>query len=195
MRICFVGDSMVNGTGDPDYLGWVGRVLQDERKRRTELTGYNLGIRRDRSDQIRARWRAEVEARLPAEFEGRVVFSFGSNDAVQKIEPAQTLAHTEAILSEAKKRWPIFMVGVIPVPAGDVRARCRSLDLAFARLCDRLGVPFLSVFEGLIATPTWLDEARAGDGAHPGTGGYGQMTEVVLGSKVWQQWMALSPTP
>ena len=23
MRICFVGDSMTNGTGDPEYLGWV----------------------------------------------------------------------------------------------------------------------------------------------------------------------------
>jgi lysophospholipase L1-like esterase len=193
MRICFVGDNMVNGTGDPDYLGWVGRVLQDERKRRTELTGYNLGIRRDRSDQIRARWRAEVATAGRVRRPGGLLL--WQHDAVQKIEPAQMLAHTEAILSEAKKRWPIFMVGVIPVSADDVRARCRSLDLAFARLCDRLGVPFLSVFEGLIATPAWLDEARAGDGAHPGTGGYGRMTEVVLGSKIWQQWMALSPTP
>src|SRR6185312_4315726 len=41
MRICFVGDSMTNGTGDHEHLGWVGRVLQDERKRWPELTGYN----------------------------------------------------------------------------------------------------------------------------------------------------------
>ena len=86
MRICFVGDSITNGTGDPEYLGWVSRVMQHERRRRAELTGYNLGIRRDRSDQIRARWRAEVEARLPAEHEGRVVFAFGANDAVQIAE-------------------------------------------------------------------------------------------------------------
>jgi lysophospholipase L1-like esterase len=26
MRICFVGDSITNGTGDPEYLGWVSRV-------------------------------------------------------------------------------------------------------------------------------------------------------------------------
>jgi len=58
MRICFVGDSMTNGTGDPEYLGWVGRVMRDERTRRAELTSYNLGVRRDRSDQIRARWMA-----------------------------------------------------------------------------------------------------------------------------------------
>lgn len=105
MRICFVGDSMVNGTGDPEYLGWVGRVLRDERKRRAELTGYNLGIRRDTSAQIRARWSAEVTCRLPAEFEGRVVFSFGVNDCVQEVDPARSLANAEAILGEAKACW------------------------------------------------------------------------------------------
>jgi acyl-CoA thioesterase-1 len=156
--------------GDPAYFGWVCCVLQDERRRRDELTGYNLGVRRDRSDQVRGRWRAEGEARLPAEYEGRVVFSFGANDAVQDIDPTRTHAHAEAILREARERWPIFMVGVTPLPADDTRARCRALDLAFADLCRRLGVPFVSVFDHLTATSLWLDEARAGDGAHPGGG-------------------------
>lgn len=189
MRICFVGDSMVNGTGDPAYLGWVGRVLQDERKRRIELTGYNLGVRRDRSDQIRARWRAEVEGRLPAEFEGRVVFSFGANDAVQNIPRTVTLGHAEAVLSEAKARWLVFMVGVVPIETQGVCGRCEALDRAFASLCDRLGVPFVSVFDGLMATPAWFDEVRAGDGAHPAAGGYGRMAEIILESPAWQRWI------
>jgi acyl-CoA thioesterase-1 len=29
MRICFFGDSFVNGTGDDDGLGWVGRIVAD----------------------------------------------------------------------------------------------------------------------------------------------------------------------
>lgn len=189
MRICFVGDSMVNGTGDPAYLGWVGRVLQAERKRRPELTGYNLGVRRDRSDQIRARWRAEVEARLPSEFEGRVVFSFGANDAVQEIPPATTLGHAEAILTEAKARWPVFMIGVVPMDAEETRARCQVLDRAFSVLCGRLEVPFVSVFDRLAATPLWFDEVRAGDGAHPAAGGYSRMAEIVLASDAWQRWI------
>jgi len=190
MRICFVGDSMTNGTGDPQHLGWVGRVLQDERKRRSELTGYNLGVRRDRSDQIRATWRAEVERRLPAEFEGRVVFSFGVNDAAQEIVPEATLGHAEAILSEARARWPIFMIGTVPMPDEAIRSRSRALDLAYRPLCAGLGVPFLSVFDGLVATPTWLDEARAGDGAHPGAGGYHRMADLILASEAWRVWMA-----
>jgi lysophospholipase L1-like esterase len=190
MRICFVGDSVVNGTGDYAHLGWVGRVLQEERKRHPELTGYNLGVRRDRSDQIRAHWKSEVERRLPAEYEGRVVFSFGVNDAAQERDPALTMADAEAILSEAKTRWPVFMIGAVPIPVEETLRRSRALDQAYALLCARIGVPFLSVFDELMTTPLWLDEARAGDGAHPGAGGYARMSGLILASPVWQKWMA-----
>jgi len=189
MRICFVGDSITNGTGDPEYLGWVGRVMQHERTRRAELTGYNLGIRRDRSDQIRARWRAEVEARLPPEHEGRVVVALGANDAVQAIAPAVTLGHAEAILTEAGARWPVLMVGPAPLADDEARGRVAALDTAFVALCGRLGVPFVSVFGGLLSTPTWLDEARAGDGAHPAAAGYLRLAKIILASKAWRDWM------
>jgi len=189
MRLCFVGDSMVNGTGDPEYLGWTGRVLRHERSQRPELTGYNLGIRRDTSQQIRARWREEVMRRLPPEFEGRVVFSFGVNDAVQEVPAADTLANAQAILGEAKARWPVFMMGPVPIVPEDARSRSRGLDGALGPLCSRLGIPYLSVFDALLATPVWLGEARAGDGAHPGAGGYGRLAEIVLASSLWQAWI------
>jgi lysophospholipase L1-like esterase len=189
MRICFVGDSMTNGTGDHGHLGWVGRVLQDERKRHPELTGYNLGVRRDRSDQIRAHWKSEVERRLPPEYEGRVVMSCGVNDVAQERDPALTMKDVEAMLTEAKARWPIFMIGAVPMPDESIRARSRSLDQAYTPLCARLGVPFLSVFDALLETSVWLDEARAGDGAHPGAGGYSRMAGLILASAVWQKWM------
>lgn len=189
MRLCFVGDSITNGTGDPEYLGWVGRVMQHERTRRAELTSYNLGIRRDRSDQVRARWRAEVEARLPAEYEGRVVFGFGANDAVQEVAPAVTLGHAEAILTEARARWPVFLIGPAPLVEEGARERVAALDKALAALCGRLGVPYASVFDGLMAAPTWLDEARAGDGAHPGAAGYRRFAEIILATEAWRDWM------
>ena len=192
MRICFVGDSITNGTGDPEYLGWVGRVMQHERARRVELTSYNLGVRRDRSDQIRARWRAEVEARLPAEHEGRVVFAFGANDAVQEIAPAVTLGHAEAMLTDAGTRWPVFLVGPAPLAEAPALERVAALDEALGALCARLGVPYASVFDGLMATPTWLDEARAGDGAHPGASGYSRLADLILASKAWRGWIDCS---
>jgi lysophospholipase L1-like esterase len=189
MRICFLGDSITNGTGDPEYLGWVGRVMQHERKQHPELTAYNLGIRRDRSDQIRARWRAEVEGRLPPEHEGRVVFAFGANDAVQEIAPPTTLGHAEAMLGEAGQRWPVFMVGPTPMPEEKVRERVAALDKALGALCAKIKVPYCPVFDGLMRTSTWLDEARAGDGAHPGAAGYRRLADIILASPAWREWM------
>jgi len=189
MRICFVGDSMVNGTGDPEFLGWTGRVLRRERHRRPELTGYNLGIRRDTSGQVRTRWRDEVTRRLPTEIEGRVVFSFGVNDAVQEVPVAETLANAAAILAEASSRWPVLMMGPVPIVPEDARARSRRLDDELAAVCGGLGAPYLAVFDALLETPVWLAEAGAGDGAHPGAGGYGRLAEIVLASPVWQAWI------
>jgi len=56
MRICFVGDSFVNGTGDPEYLGWTGIICAVTRSWGYDITYYNLGIRRETSADILARW-------------------------------------------------------------------------------------------------------------------------------------------
>ena len=65
MRICAIGDSFVNGTGDPDCLGWIGRLVSRKKQLHPDLTLYNLGVRRETSGDIRRRWAGEVAARLP----------------------------------------------------------------------------------------------------------------------------------
>ena len=65
LRLCFVGDSFVHGTNDPEYLGWTGRLSILARGRGHMLTCYNLGVRRDTSSAIAARWELETERRLP----------------------------------------------------------------------------------------------------------------------------------
>ena len=59
MRICFVGDSFVNGTGDPECLGWPGRICAAARRAGHDVTYYNLGVRRDTSGDVQARWELE----------------------------------------------------------------------------------------------------------------------------------------
>ena len=160
-----------------------------QRTRRAELTGYNLGIRRDRSDQIHARWRAEVEARLPAEHEGRVVFAFGANDAVQEIAPAVTLGHGEAMLTEARARWPVFLARAGTLGRGQGSGAGGGPGQGAGGALWAARRPYASVFDGLMATSLWLDEARAGDGAHPGAGGYRRFAEIILASEAWRDWM------
>lgn len=59
LRICFGGNSITNGTGDDEYLGWPGRLCAAERARSHDFSHYNLGIRGDTSEMIEARWRDE----------------------------------------------------------------------------------------------------------------------------------------
>jgi lysophospholipase L1-like esterase len=66
-RICFVGDSFVNGTGDPECLGWTGRICALACQKGHDVTYYNLGVRRETSTDIATRWRDEVSRRLPEE--------------------------------------------------------------------------------------------------------------------------------
>jgi hypothetical protein len=65
MRICFIGDSLVNGVGDPTGLGWVGRVATAARRRGHDITAYNLGIRRDTSGDIAVRWQGRRRGACP----------------------------------------------------------------------------------------------------------------------------------
>jgi hypothetical protein len=45
IRICFLGESFVNGTGDQEYLGWTGRICVNAHKKGHDITYYNLGVR------------------------------------------------------------------------------------------------------------------------------------------------------
>jgi lysophospholipase L1-like esterase/GNAT superfamily N-acetyltransferase len=199
MRICFFGDSFVNGTGDDDGLGWVGRVVSRARRGGRDLTAYNLGIRGNTSADVAARWEAEAKLRLLPEHDGRLVFSFGANDCASKVDGgprvarAVSLAHAEAIL-EAAHRWlPTLMVGP-SIIAGDQEANARiaALSADYANLCERIGVPYLEICRVLAASPTWLREALAGDGAHPNREGYSIVADAVSGWSSWRRWVETS---
>src|SRR5690349_13574317 len=139
MRICFIGDSFVNGVGDDSGLGWIGRLGVALRAAGCDLTLYNLGVRRDTSADIARRWRAEAEARLPEGVDGRLVFAFGTNDGTPgegpgrvRVPHAESLANAEAILGTARAWRPTLMVGPLPVgddPDTESRIAALSRDL------------------------------------------------------------------
>src|SRR3954468_8388553 len=84
LRVCFVGDSFVAGTGDPEHRGWVGRLAAATTAAGRVLTLYNLGVRRQTSEEVAARWAGECAARLPPGADCRVVVSVGVNDATEE---------------------------------------------------------------------------------------------------------------
>jgi len=193
MRICFIGDSLVNGTGDPTLLGWVGRVCAAARRRGQDITCYNLGIRGDTSVEIAGRWQDESGRRLPAGVDGRLVFSFGANDCLTRdgaprIPAAQALANARAVLEGARQRHPTLMLGPPPTALAEADPRVAALSRDLATLAAELSVPYLDLYTPLAAMPLWRLEVTVGDGAHPGAAGYALIADLVEGWAPWRRW-------
>lgn len=193
MRICFVGDSFVNGTGDPASLGWAGRLCVAAKQRGHEITYYNLGIRGDTSRQIAQRWHSEVSARLPTDVDGRIVFSFGVNDSIlqagePRIPVAESLQYTRHILTTAQQLFPTIMIGPPPLLEDDVNQHIAHLSHQFASLCNEIQVPYLEVCTALQHVQTWEEEVRTNDGAHPRAVGYELLASLVQEWSAWTSW-------
>lgn len=186
---------MVNGTGDDACLGWVGRACAAARRGGRDVTCYNLGIRRDTSEDVLMRWESEAKARLPREHDGRLVFCFGANDAcpdedgAARVAPDRSLAHAAAILSAAVAWRPTLMVGPFPVCVPEIDARVAELSIRFSALCDRMGIPFFPVVDIASASEEWRREVAAGDGAHPNERGYALVAEAFGQWAPWRRWV------
>lgn len=193
IRVCFIGDSFVQGIGDPECRGWVGRVLQATG---ADVTGFNLGIRRDTSEDILCRCWQEVGARTLPDADNRLVVSFGSNDMIEedgrvRVDPARCLANLASILDESGRRgMATLIVGPPPViDAGEGHlGRVSALADEMAALCRERHVPFTATTRHLANDSSWTGEALAGDGAHPGSGGYRKLADIVLAGP-WRAWI------
>lgn len=206
LRFCFVGDSLVNGTNDPEFLGWPGRLAQDEVTAGHDVTVYNLGIRADTSEMIAARWRAECEARLPAVQPCALVFSFGVNDTalengVRRVPFERSLEIAREMMTSAKDWLPTLWVGPPPVeldettfdPTPDIhyqftRERIRELSTAYAEIASQIGVPYFDLYDRLDGAPEWQNCYDGSDGVHPQSQGYALVSQHI---SQWDSWRAL----
>ncbi|KPC66599.1 GDSL-type esterase/lipase family protein [Streptomyces chattanoogensis] len=194
IRVCFIGDSFVQGIGDPEYRGWVGRVLAATHG---DITAFNLGIRRNTSEDVLRRCWQEVQPRILPDADNRLVVSFGSNDTIEengsvRVDPARCLDNLDSILEESRRRRIApLVVGPPPVvDAGEDHLR-RTSKIAdeMAALCRSRLVPFIGTTPALANDPVWTREAMAGDGAHPGSGGYRRLADLILANQ-WHEWIS-----
>ncbi|PIW28306.1 MAG: lipase, partial [Rhodospirillales bacterium CG15_BIG_FIL_POST_REV_8_21_14_020_66_15] len=204
-RICFVGDSLINGTGDHAFLGWPGRVCRREVQVGHDITCYNLGIRAETTEMIRARWRAECTPRLLDIYPGALVFSFGTNDTAAeagktRVEFDRSLENARAMIGEAMDWKPTLWIGPPPIderrqpfqagPGSPVRefrnARIAKLSDSFAAMAADMGVPYLDLFTPLSGDSAW--NGATGDGVHPPDDGYALIAERVTGWEAWRRW-------
>ena len=207
LRVCFIGDSITNGTGDVAMLGWPGYLCAAEVAAGHDLTDYNLGIRGDTSDDIRPRWQAEVAARLKPGTNCAIVFNFGLNDATLqgegpdaaiRVDLGRSIENAREMLGRAKTMQPTLWVGPSAVDdarmplttdEGHIRdkrnARTADYNLAFRALADELQIPYLDMLSETINDPAW--PGMLADGLHPFAPGHKRMAEIVGGWPAWRK--------
>ncbi len=207
LRICFVGDSYINGSGDEECLGWIGRLSRRRFTRDFRLTFYDLGIRGVTTDEIRDRWQRECQARFPDGADNRVVLQFGINDVAEvvgkgrHVEEDASVANAEAIIRGVMDMYPTLWVGVPPanvacspmhLSEGLVidfsQETTVALNRRFVALAAELGVPYLDIQTPLLANPDYMHSLTQGDQMHCGGSGYALMAELVDNWDAWAAW-------
>ena len=194
LRISFIGDSLIAGTGDAEFLGWPGRLAKSAAARGHNVTSYNLGIRKDSSADILQRWRAEAEARAAEGQDNRLVFQFGVNDTKDIggkliVTPDRAGAHASEILSAAKDWLPVLMVGPPAIDDKARQPRIADISARLEKICAELDIPFLNSFEPLLASEIWMNAVRAGDGTHPIAAGYDEWAKLIDAWPAWRAWV------
>ena len=194
VRVILVGDSFVAGVGDPEGLGWVGRVVAAAFAAGVPLTAYNLGVRRNTTADVQARWHTEVAARLTDDADCRLVVSVGSNDANHehgrpRVEPADSVENLSRTLAGARRlELPVLLVGPAPANDGAQQERVSTLSTEFRDLAERHGVPYVDIAGPLTESELWKRELAAGDGAHPGSDGYALLAGLIR--PTWLKWLS-----
>jgi len=190
IRICFLGDSLVNGTGDETAQGWVARVCAGAAAKGSPVTCYNLGIRRETSRDILSRWQNECARRLPGFCDGRVVLSCGVNDTVieegkTRVDLDESLRNVAEILQGAAKKYKVLLVG--PPPVGDEahNVRIQVLSNALAEAARLQNIPFIDLFSPMISDVEYKQDVLNNDGAHPTARGYQKLAAIVSSSPQW----------
>ncbi|ASP33437.1 GDSL-type esterase/lipase family protein [Labrenzia sp. VG12] len=207
LRICFVGDSYVNGSGDETGLGWTGRLCARRISGDLRLTRYDLGIRGETTDQIGARWQSECTPRLPEGADNRVVLQFGINDVAvitgqgRHVAPEASLASAAELVSAAAAAYPTLWVGLPPAnvacspmhPSAGLEISFRQEDAialngAFKDLAAKLGIAYLDIQTPLLGDTAYLDSLTRGDRMHPDGEGYARITDLVDAWPAWSDW-------
>lgn len=200
IRVCFIGDSFTAGTGDPEALGWVGRVAADAMARGHDLTAYNLGIRRETSTDILRRWQQECAPRALPGVDTRVVFCFGANDTahvdgLRRLPLEQTLTNADTLLRAARPLYPVLLIGPPPVADAAHDERIAELSRGLAGVAQSENVPYLDVFSPLKNSLPWRQEVIANDGSHPRAAGYRQLAALIVNWPAWWFHPPATPSP
>ncbi|WP_067781570.1 GDSL-type esterase/lipase family protein [Actinomyces vulturis] len=189
LNVCFLGDELVAGYGDPRALGWTGRVMA-RTPRKQPIMWTTLAVPGETTTQMAARWSEEVARRSTHTGINALVIGVGAADVRAGISPARSRLALANILDGAStQRRSCFVVGPPPLPGVNPDGMAQ-LAHASSEVCQRRGVPYVDTFTPLKNHDQWNTDVQVNGGQWPGQAGYGLLAWLVL-HRGWYEWLGL----
>ena len=168
-KILVLGDSLAAGYGLPPANAFPVRLEAALRAEGLPIQVINAGVSGDTSAGGLARLDWALAERPDA-----VIVELGANDGLRGLDPKQTEANLDAILTRLRARGLRVLLTGMMAPPNFGRDYGRAFNGMFQRLAEKHGVPLYPFFlEGVAADPA-LNQA---DGIHPNAKG----VEIIVG--------------
>jgi len=173
VRILAFGDSLTAGYNLP-----AGQSFADQLETALKAKGYDAtviqgGVSGDTSSGGKAR----LDWVLGGAHADHIIVELGANDALRGIDPAQTEANIDAILTNLQgKKVKVLLAGMLAPPnlGADYEKRFNGLYPALAKKYKLPLYPFF--LDGVAAHP----DLQLSDGMHPTVQGVGVMVKNML---------------
>lgn len=170
--IVAMGDSLTAGYDLPPSQSFPVRLEAALKERGHNVKIVNAGV----SGDTAAAGRRRLNWALPPEADA-VIVEFGANDALRGLDPEQTEANLDAILTELdKRRLPVLLAGMMAPPnMGPQYTRAfNAIYPALAARHDVLLYPFF--LDGVAGMP----RLNLADGVHPNAQGVTAIVTAIL---------------
>ena len=163
VKLVVLGDSLAAGYGLKEGDAFPAKLQTALRAKGIDVTVVNAGVSGDTAKQglERLDWAVEPDA-------DAVIVELGANDALRGIDPNETRASLEKIISRLRSRKiPIMIAGMLAPP---------NMGAAYKELFDRI-YPSLAGEHGLQLYPFFLEgvatepDYNLEDGIHPNARG------------------------
>ena len=192
----FFGDSLTLGVNDRTMLGWTGRFAATLDLPVPPTTFYNLGVRKQTSLAVLARWKEEVLRRELPESDVRLLFNVGVVDmAAPKGEPVLSVEESgkalDKLLKEAThayKKQVIRVLSPFPVVQEAHNERIATLNAHYAKVCAAKGIEYIDIYSILVENQAYMNDLH--DGIHPTGNGCAIIAEFLQQAESIKKWIA-----
>jgi acyl-CoA thioesterase-1 len=172
LTILAFGDSLVAGFGLGSRDGFTAKLEAALKAKGVEARVVNAGLSGDTSAGGAARldWALDPKP-------GFAIVELGANDGLRGLDPAQTRANLDAILTKLKAKSVKVLFAGMYAPPNMGPDYGKAFNALYPELARKHGVPFYPFFLDGVAANASLNQP---DGIHPNANGVDVIVERIL---------------